>query len=43
MAMELQSSSTSGASAYMARVIVAGAGGGNFDQTIVLNWHALGY
>lgn len=42
-AVELQSLNTSGASAYMARVIVAGAGGGNFDNTLTLNWTATGY
>jgi len=41
--IELQSRSTTGAIAYMARVIVAGAGGGNFTQTMYLDWHAKGY
>lgn len=42
VACELQSSSTTGGTAYMARVIVASAGGGNFDQAITLNWSAVG-
>ena len=32
-----------GASVYLARTIVAGAGGGNFDQTTTLYWFAIGY
>jgi hypothetical protein len=32
----------SGFDAYMARVIVAGAGGGNFDQAVTLGWYAAG-
>lgn len=41
-AVELQSSSVTGFTAYMARVIIASAGGGNFDQAITLNWWAIG-
>jgi hypothetical protein len=36
------SKSTSGASLFGARVIVAGAGGGNFDNTMFIDWHAIG-
>jgi hypothetical protein len=32
----------SGFDAYMARVIVAGSGGGNFDQAVTLGWYAAG-
>jgi hypothetical protein len=43
MACEIQSASLSGFTAYMARVIVASAGGGNFDQSFTLSWQAFGY
>jgi hypothetical protein len=39
----LTSSSLSGASVYMARCIIAGAGGGQFDQNFTLQWSAKGY
>lgn len=41
-AVELQSSSTTGLTAFMARVIIASAGGGNFDNAITMNWWAFG-
>jgi hypothetical protein len=41
-AAQLQTSSSTSFTAYMARVIVAGAGGANFDQAITMNWHAIG-
>ena len=37
----LQTISTSGATAFMMRCIIASAGGGHFDNTITLNWHAI--
>jgi hypothetical protein len=40
--VELQSASPTGFTAFMARVVIASAGGGNFDYTIYLNWSATG-
>lgn len=40
--VQLQTLSTTGATAFMARTIVASAGGGHFDNTITLNWRAIG-
>jgi|GEM_PF-6994946 len=42
VAAQWQSVSTTGAVAYMAKVIVASAGGGAFSQTITMNWFAIG-
>lgn len=41
--VEIQSSSLTGAIFFMARVVIASAGGGNFNNTITLSWHAFGY
>lgn len=38
----LQTLSTTNATAFMMRCIVASAGGGHFDNTLTLNWHAYG-
>lgn len=38
----LQTLSNTNATAFMMRCIVASAGGGNFDNTLTLNWHAYG-
>ncbi len=42
-ACQLQTLSLSGGTAYMARVIVAGAGGGHFDNATTLQWIAKGH
>jgi hypothetical protein len=39
---QLSSVSTTGAGVFMARFIQASEGGGNFDNTITLMWHATG-
>jgi cytoskeletal protein CcmA (bactofilin family) len=41
-AVQVRSASLTGAIAYMARVIEAGAGGGTFDSPTFLQWHAIG-
>jgi hypothetical protein len=41
--VEIQSASLTGATFFMARVVIASAGGGNFNNTITLSWHAFGY
>lgn len=43
ISLQFTSTTTTGAFAYMAKVIVASAGGGAFQQTITLNWYAIGY
>lgn len=41
--VQVQSASLAGGTFFMARCIIASAGGGNFDNTLTLNWHAIGY
>lgn len=43
IALQLLSKSTVGAQAYMAKVIIAGAGGSNFTETITIDWRAIGH
>lgn len=41
--VQVQSASLTGGTFFMARCIIASAGGGNFDNSLTLNWHAIGY
>lgn len=42
-AVQIQTASLTGFSAFMARTVVASAGGGNFDNAITMNWIAFGF